>query len=346
MSDNEQNPPTVEQRLAALERSYADVCRKYNSMGQLVQKLINENQAQDALIAGADARIIELKEQVATQTTNNQGKTPTISYLNDAAPKPKYDPSKMSPEYFVQELEEYFSLRNIPKENWVKLIGRIFPEDSELHAWWIAEKTRIKTWPAFTEAFIDYETVDLNTDLLNKNLYSKTQKFSEPFEQYAWDTRALFHKVDPEVEEQDVVDRIINSCLPEIATGLATYQSKTVVELVKHARNVIMNINKIRTFERKPLLRIRQSDPATAKPNASSKTKFDSTTQPNSNSSKSEEKSSESATTSQSSRTQNSRPTCSYCKKFGHAADECRTKKRAEERRANASSQPTNQPEN
>jgi hypothetical protein len=272
-----------------------------------------------------------------TIPSGSGGRGPSISYLNDSSPKPQYNPDSMSPEYYLKELEEYFALRNLPKANWLLLIGRIFPVDSELSSWWIATKTLIKTWDEFRASFIDYQTADLNTDLLNKQLYSRTQKFHESFETYCWEIRALFHKLNPAVSDEIVVDRIINSCLPEIAAGAASVKCKSVVDLVKAGRNIILNINKMRAFERKPLLRIRQSDPvSTRKPSQSQPSHSNSrsstaTTTTTDDSTPSSSNTNQAHTSSQ----QQTQPksTCAYCKKPGHSIDECRGKKRADERK-------------
>ncbi|OXA42361.1 Activity-regulated cytoskeleton-associated protein [Folsomia candida] len=339
----------IEKTLKAVTDSHTSLARDVTALAVRVNA-IDTSQASTHTTTSTTPTATGTVSGSGSGTTSGRG-PPTVSYLNDSSPKPKYNPSLMSPEFFLQELEEYFALRNIPQSNWLLLMGRIFPQDSELASWWIASKPTIKTWAECRAAFIYYQTSDMNADLLNKQLYSRTQRFHEAFETYAWEIRALFHKVNPKVTDDVVVDRILNSCLPEIGTGLSANNYKTVVDLVKGARNVILTINKMRSFERKPPLRIRQSDPIPDKKSSYSVTgraphytAHSETSSKSDSASVTTSASGDSGSTSSSTAPANpgqraparSAATCGYCKKPGHTIAECRARLRADERRATA----------
>ncbi|CAL8068791.1 unnamed protein product [Orchesella dallaii] len=184
---------------------------------------------------------------------------------------PQYSPGKMSPDGFFSEVEEFLVLKGIHSSQWHLLVGRMLPHDSDIISWWRANKVKLNSWAKFKAAFRKYESVDSTKDGLTEKLFAKKQKFIEPFESYCWDVANMYRKVSPKIEEHKIIDRIVNSCWPEIAVQLRTSSYQSVDELISHGRILIKNLNRLRTLSNKPLLRIRKTDalppPKNAYPN-------------------------------------------------------------------------------
>ncbi|CAL8136820.1 unnamed protein product [Orchesella dallaii] len=95
---------------------------------------------------------------------------------------------------------------------------------------------------------------------VSKKLFSRKQKLDEAFESFAWEIHVAYRKIQPDISEDRIVSRIVNSCLPELASELRGYSFSTVQGIIIRARELIMDLNKIRSFEGKVLLRARQTD--------------------------------------------------------------------------------------
>jgi len=136
-----------------------------------------------------------------------------------------------------------------------------------------------------------------------------------------------------------VVDRILNSCLPEIAVVLRQHCCGSVVRLICRAREEIGDLNKIRKRENKPLFRARATDPieTTVKQDSGSykefskfKSEFQSTSQESKEKEKAVEQKPGSAqdnykpkATQKNTKARDDKQ-CSYCNFKAHVYDECR----------------------
>ncbi|CAL8136057.1 unnamed protein product [Orchesella dallaii] len=150
---------------------------------------------------------------------------------------PQYNPSKMSVEGFFSEVEEFLILKGISSNQWHLLIARMLPQDSDVISWWRANKLRLTSCDKFKHAFRTYEAVDNTRDSLAEKLFAKKQKFIEPFKTYCWDVTNMYRKIAPRVDELKIIERIINSCWPEVAIQLRSNTYKTVDELI--VRNIL-----------------------------------------------------------------------------------------------------------
>jgi len=183
---------------------------------------------------------------------------------------PVYNCTTMSSDHFLIEAEEYLVSKGILQANWLLFVSRMLPKDSDVARWYRATKASIHTWDEFKTNFRAYENSDVSCDLLTEKLFSKRQRIDEPFESYAWDLYALYQKIEGKVDQGDVINRILNSCLPEIAAMLTRATHGTVTDLIIDGKQVIMDLNKIHKVEGKILLRARQSDQVFTKPQQSS----------------------------------------------------------------------------
>jgi hypothetical protein len=128
----------------------------------------------------------------------------------------------------------------------------------------------------------------------------------------------------------------LNSCLAEISGELLPLKCTSVEDLVKSARKVIVNLNKLRAFKREPLLRARKSDPV---PQFQAKKPFQSNTwhsQRNSNqsSSSSAQTNNKPETKSEDDANRTESEPCKYCKELGHSLSSCKKLKAKERRKA------------
>lgn len=174
---------------------------------------------------------------------------------------PLYDSSRMSADHFIQEVEEHLTAKGVDRANWLATVDRMFAKDSDNIKWWRITKPTIQTWKDFTDNFRSYETGIYNKDQQREELFSMRQKIDTPFETYAWDLFELYRKVDSSIGQEEIVSRIMSSCLPELAIHLAHGTHATVAELIIEARRLIVDLNKVRRMQGKSLLRSRKSDP-------------------------------------------------------------------------------------
>jgi len=236
---------------------------------------------------------------------------------------PIYDSTLMTPDYFISEAEDYFSVRNTPRASYILLVGRMLGRDSDVGKWWRATKASAGDWSDFKRLFRAYEGSTNSEDSLREQLYSKRQRLDEAFESYAWEMLTLYRRIDPSVGEDDVVSRILNSCLPEVAVLVDTQNCATVSDLVIAGRQIIQNLNKVRKIQGQALLRARQNDPMpdrTNKPKFFTKAKYHSSTTVDGNDLSK-------VSTSVPTKPNSSGSFCKFHNKAGHTDEECRTQK-------------------
>jgi hypothetical protein len=284
-----------------------------------------------------------------TTTASTSIPIPSFSFDSHSMSIPQYNPRKMTPEHFIEEVTEYFHLRGVPSHTWLMLIFRMFFPDSASARWWREVKSSVHSWDEFTKEFIHYESSSVNKDSLLEELFQKKQKYSEAFETFAWDVSNLHQRINPGASKVEIIDRIVNSCLPEVSVYLRQSACTTISELNSKAREVIADLNKIRKFDRKSLLRARETDPVITfdnKPphlwrrpsshyNAFNKQSGEKETQPTLTSSDSSPPSTSSPTSKSQSTPQIK--TCKYCKNPGHDISECRKKKYRDSQTASSS---------
>jgi hypothetical protein len=194
-------------------------------------------------------------------------KAPTPIIIDSAAsvPIPRFDSNKMTPEAFLIEVEEYLAWKNASKETYVFLVSRMFAKDSDISRWWRETKQSVKTWDEFKLAFLNYEKSGASRDELLAKLFSTRQKLTDAFETFAWDVNGIYRKIDSKIAVTEVIQRILNSCLPELSVILRNSTYNSVADLIFRAREVIHDLNKVRNFEGKTALRSKSTDPLESK---------------------------------------------------------------------------------
>jgi len=215
-------------------------------------------------------------------------------------------------------------LQNIPPNNALALIGRMFPFNSDAAFLWNAMRHSIHTWNDFQRAFLQYEGPGNSMDNLISKLYSMSQKVSDPFETYAWSIYTLMKKIDANAQEDVIIQRILNSALPEISAILRQSQIHTVSELVSKGREVVDDLNRIRIMQGRFTLRARASD--TVVPARNNRGDGGHVSGHSSNATAGSNQRSNQV---QSSSTVNPHKDyeCFYCKKMGHIKKDCRKRK-------------------
>jgi hypothetical protein len=174
---------------------------------------------------------------------------------------PVYDSTKTTPTAFTLEIEEHLTWKSLDPDKWLLLVHRMFLKDSDIARWWRESKTTIKTWDEFKLAFLKYEESGQSKDNLYSKLFAKKQGLTEAFETFAWDVNQIYRKIDPAIDVKLVIERIVNSSLPEISVVLRNYNFQCVADLIFKAREIIVDLNKVRRLEKRPMLRARSSDP-------------------------------------------------------------------------------------
>lgn len=226
-------------------------------------------------IASVKTEITSVKTQVSKMSTTTTAATPpippvppptgsTTGFMFDPSvgfPLPSYESGKMTPQAFLAEVEEFLTFKGVPQAQWHSLAGRFFDPETDISCWWRAKKSSFIDWNSFKTSFKSYESCEHNCDQLLAKLYTKHQKLDDAFETFAWEMHSLFMRVDPKTQQNTIIERILSSCISELSTELRPLKCTTVEDLVKHARVIISTLNKTRKYEKKPLLRARQSDP-------------------------------------------------------------------------------------
>ena len=279
------------------------------------------------------------------QASHSQTHQSRSTYDHGSILPPIYNASVMTPQQFLQEAEEYFIIRNVPEDEWVKLVFRLFKPESHTACWWREVKEDVTDWDNFKSYFRIYEMTLTNEDAMAQELFNRKQKLNESFEGFAWDVVKMYKKVYPSASKEQIAERIINGCFSEIAVLLRRNTYNGIPELIYEAREIIRDLNKNRSFEKKILFRARETDPISNVETKSynqqqSKSYYRNNSnrsiqklQANSNFNALEEKA-ESTLASSSNDTPNSEPPkaqkngkyCKYCKKNGHVISECRKK--------------------
>jgi hypothetical protein len=270
--------------------------------------------------------------------------------IDSSFPLPKYDPHSMTPEHFITEVEEFLTIKGVNSSSWHILVGRMMPADSEILQWYRANKSTLTSWNLFKSAFRSYESNDFNVDLLHEKLFARKQKIDEAFESYAWDMHRLYLRVKPSATQSEIVERVLNSCLSEIAAELIPLKCVCVTDLVKQARVVINNLNKIRKFEGKQTLRIRKTDQVVPSRKSFQNSNRNSSYKSPSESSRNEKVENNNQSVSVSSEKSVESPSsskdstvfCKYCKNSGHEISSClKLKQRERSRQTNRSENST-----
>jgi hypothetical protein len=261
---------------SAWETSRADTLQKQLDR-LMLEKVKNENSAHTEMmilmkkLENLSHTVTELKDENSELRKHRDGNEnggeaeppPVVvpSYIFDPIVSiPCYDSTRMTPEAFLLEVEEHLTWKNADKSSWLLLVTRMFKKDSDISRWWRETKLCIKSWDEFKAAFMKYEQSGLSKDILFAQLFAKRQKLSEVFETFAWDVNGAYRKINPRVAPAEVIDRIVNSALPEIAVMLRNCTFSSVAELIFKAREIISDLNKGRLREGKPLLLARDSD--------------------------------------------------------------------------------------
>ena len=299
--------------IANVQTAVQEVKVATDKIGSGVAKLVNDSKSGTG---GGSAN-------KPPQTQQPPLSSPASVDLTIGLPTPKFDPTCMTVDSFIVECEDYFALKGVQDSSKHILVGRMFEQDSDLAYWFRTKRSSFSSWADFVAALKSYEGGDANKDDLMQHLFSKRQKLSEAFESFAWEMHSSYRRIDATVTESAIVDRILSSGLPEMSQILRPHNCKTVEDLIKTAKLVVGNLNMIRKFENKTLLRVRKSDPMSTFNNKHASSGWK---KPSHNGNESATKADNNAHSSSSSQ---AKIKCTYtpCGKIGHKIEDCRKKR-------------------
>ena len=258
--DKESDSKESEDRQKYLEAENARLKLELAHLGNKLKKLANANNSEHKL------SVFESETEDEDDERENVNALIPTYIFDPLVSFPQYDSSKMTPAAFLIEVEEHLVWKKADKKTWLYMVTRMFKKDSDIARWWRETKPSVKSWSKFKAEFLKYEESGQSKDRLYSELYAKRQGLAEAFETFAWDVSGIYKKIDSTIQPNVIVERIVNSALPELSVILRSYTFNTVAELVFKAREVISDLNKVRAFERKTALRARASDPIASKP--------------------------------------------------------------------------------
>jgi hypothetical protein len=100
--------------------------------------------------------------------------SPHSSVIDSSFPIPTYN-SSLSPDHFLQEVEEFLTLKRIGRNSWTALLSRMLPSDSDLIQWWRALCSTGVSWDDFKRVFKSYESSISNSDSLKQKRFLKNR---------------------------------------------------------------------------------------------------------------------------------------------------------------------------
>ena len=145
---------------------------------------------------------------------------------------PQFGESRSSSDVtdFIEQCENYLTLRPL---NDTELIGTLNAVlKGPARSWWLAARSKIANWGqfknSFLEAFLPTDYQSEIEDQLRSNVQAPTQCLRD----FAYDHRALCLRWRPDMEEEEIVRRILGACNPRLASGLRGIVS-TVEQVVR-----------------------------------------------------------------------------------------------------------------
>ncbi|XP_077053567.1 uncharacterized protein LOC143704722 [Siphateles boraxobius] len=119
---------------------------------------------------------------------------------------------------FIEQCENFLTLRPLSD---IELIGTLNAVlKGPARSWWLAARGNVANWEEFKRAFLEaFLPTDYQTEIEDQ-LRSQVQSPTQCLRDFAYDHRALCLKWRPDMEENEIVRRILSACNPRLASGL------------------------------------------------------------------------------------------------------------------------------
>lgn len=131
---------------------------------------------------------------------------------------------------FVDKCDEFLALRPMSDSEILATLSTTLKGSAK--SWWVAERHGIHTWQVFKGVFRQaFLPSDFQAEIEDR-LRSRVQLPNEQIRDFAYDYRALCLRWNPDLEEVEVVRRILNNSNPKLASCLRG-TVRTVADLVR-----------------------------------------------------------------------------------------------------------------
>ncbi|KAE8599789.1 hypothetical protein XENTR_v10017330 [Xenopus tropicalis] len=154
----------------------------------------------------------------------------------DILSPPEFDANMSEdPREFIVNLEKYFKRSGWDEKVWLSQVDNHLKGAAK--KWWEYRKETIDSWHDFKVAFLQYCERLLVREAIKRDL-DLPQRRWEPFEQFVWKKRALYHRLYVDANEEEMIRYIISTLHPEIRRFLKPPFPKTVEDLVQMGKEI------------------------------------------------------------------------------------------------------------
>lgn len=176
----------------------------------------------------------------APQSTATRAAPPSMTY--SAAPPPKFHPGHDIPEFFIEELETFFSQRNVGHEERITYMQQIFGKDKELMLWWQRTRLQVSNWEEFTMEFLKMFGTSSHYNSALEKLFNRRQQRNEKFSTFVMEMELqylkLHHSRVVTVPTTTILSFISERALPWLVPHLLGCNARDIYELIQFAQKI------------------------------------------------------------------------------------------------------------
>ncbi len=156
---------------------------------------------------------------------------------------------------YLEKCEEYLAIQHLSNAEILSVLPSVLTHTAK--DWWIAEKTRVKSWTQFKTVFLQSFLPEDHEVEAESRIRERKQAVDENIGSFVYQYSALCLRLKPAMTEREIFQAILRNCNPRIASILRGTVS-TIEELVCVGMLVECDLNEESVFWRQ-----RQAEQAT-----------------------------------------------------------------------------------